>query len=191
MLGAVPPRSDFDCDQAVAACARGDASALRALYDHESPRLLGVVQRLVKNMPLAEDIVHDTFVKVWRKAGTFDASRGEARGWLYTVARHQALNTLRDKQREVAVDDDTAEALDAQASLAAWRDTQDAHAWQAVAGRMGPCLEALEPVRRNCVLHAYVDGLSHTEIAARVGAPLGTVKAWIKRSLAALRECLQ
>ena len=187
----MPVTDAFDCDSAVAACARGDASALRALYTHESPRLLGVVQRLVKNMPLAEDIVHDTFVKVWQKASTFDASRGEARGWLYTIARHQALNTLRDSQREVVVDDDTTEALDAQASMAAWHDTRDAYAWQEAAGRMGPCLEALEPVRRNCILHAYVDGLSHTEIATRVGAPLGTVKAWIKRSLAALRECLQ
>ena len=52
------------------------------------------------------------------------------------------------------------------------------------------CLEQLEPVRRNCVLHAYVDGLSHAQIAIRLGAPLGTVKAWIKRSLLALRECM-
>ena len=71
------------------------------------------------------------------------------------------------------------------------RDTLDAFSWQDSAGRMQPCLEQLEPVRRNCVLHAYVDGLSHSEIALRVGAPLGTVKAWIKRSLLNLRECLQ
>lgn len=54
----------------------------------------------------------------------------------------------------------------------------------------GPCLEQLEPVRRNCLLHAYVEGLSQSEIAQRIGAPLGTVKAWIKRSLKALKECL-
>ena len=74
--------------------------------------------------------------------------------------------------------------------LAAWRDTQDSFAWQDSAARIAPCLEQLEPVRRNCILHAYVDGLSHSEIAQRTGAPLGTVKAWIKRSLAALRDCI-
>ena len=66
----------------------------------------------------------------------------------------------------------------------------DAFGWRDSAGRIGPCLEQLEPVRRNCVLHAYVEGLSHSEIAQRLGAPLGTVKAWIKRSLKALKECL-
>ena len=84
----------------------------------------------------------------------------------------------------------SAAALDARASLEAWHDMADAFAWQDSAGRLGPCLEQLEPVRRNCILHAYVDGLSHGEIARRLEAPLGTVKAWIKRSLAALRECM-
>ena len=88
------------------------------------------------------------------------------------------------------MDDDSAQVLDDAASLQAWRDTQDSFAWQDCAGRIGPCLEQLEPVRRNCLLHAYLDGLSHSEIAQRTGAPLGTVKAWIKRSLAALRECM-
>ena len=88
------------------------------------------------------------------------------------------------------MDDDTAAALDARASLEAWHDMADAFAWQDSVGRLGPCLEQLEPMRRNCILHAYVDGLSHNEIARRLEAPLGTVKAWIKRGLSALRECM-
>lgn len=190
MLFPVAWIDDYDCDRAVAACARGEAAALQALYTHEAARLLGVVQRLVRNMPLAEDVVHDTFVKVWQKAATFDATRGEARGWLYTIARHQALNAVRDGAREVVLDEDAAQALDQDHSMTAWQDARDSFAWQDHTGRMEPCLAQLEPVRRNCILHAYVDGLSHSEIATRVGAPLGTVKAWIKRSLAALRECL-
>ena len=106
------------------------------------------------------------------------------------MARNLALNAVRDGARELAVDDDTAAALDARASLEAWHDAADAFVWQDSVGRIGPCLEQLEPVRRNCILHAYVDGLSHNEIARRLEAPLGTVKAWIKRSLAALRECM-
>ena len=144
----------------------------------------------MRDRALAEDIVHDACVNIWTRAASFERKLGSARGWIYSVARNLALNAVRDGHREVAVDDETAAALDARASLEAWHDMADAFAWQDSAGRIGPCLEQLEPVRRNCILHAYVDGLSHGEIARRLDAPLGTVKAWIKRSLAALRECM-
>ena len=163
---------------------------MHRLYEQEGARLLGVALRIVRQRALAEDIVHDACVNIWTRAASYDASRGSARGWIYSVARNLALNAVRDGARELAVDDDTAAALDARASLEAWHDMADAFAWQDSAGRLGPCLEQLEPVRRNCILHAYVDGLSHNEIARRLEAPLGTVKAWIKRSLAALRECM-
>jgi RNA polymerase sigma-70 factor (ECF subfamily) len=182
--------SDFDYELALAACAKGQGAALQQLYEQESPRLLGVVQRMVRNMPLAEDIVHDAFVNIWKRAASFDASRGEARGWMYSIARNLALNSLRDNAREMAVEDEVMNDLEAEQSLQAWRETADAFAWEDSAGRMTLCLERLDPVRRNCVLHAYVDGLTHSEIAQRIGAPLGTVKAWIKRSLLNLRECL-
>jgi RNA polymerase sigma-70 factor (ECF subfamily) len=182
---------EFDYAASLAACARRDAAALQRLYERESPRLLGVVQRIVRNRPQAEDIVHDAFVNIWNRAHSFDASRGDARGWIYTVARNLALNAVRKGAREIASDDAALAAADAEVSLAAWRDTEDAFAWQQVSGRLARCLEALDPVRRNCLLHAYVDGLSQAEIAQRISAPLGTVKAWIRRSLTGLKECLQ
>lgn len=181
---------EFDHAAALRACAAGDRQALRRLYDAEGPRLLGVARRIVRDTALAEDIVHDTFIKIWTHAASADPARGSARGWIYSVLRHQALNAMRDSAHEVGVDDDTAAALDADASLAAWREMADHFEWQASEGRVRDCLGGLEPVRRNCILHAYVDGLSHSEIATRIGAPLGTVKAWIKRSLTALRECM-
>jgi RNA polymerase sigma-70 factor (ECF subfamily) len=187
----VTPTEDFDYERALARCAKGDGAALHLLYQQESPRLLGVVQRIVRNRPLAEDIVHDAFVNIWKRAATFQADRGAARGWIYAIARNLALNKVRDSTRELAVEDEVMDTLDANQSMQAWRETQDNSGWQDSAGRLGPCLAQLEPVRRNCVLHAYVDGLSHSEIAVRVGAPLGTVKAWIKRSLNHLRDCLQ
>lgn len=187
----MPSFNDFDYEAALAACARGDGLALRRLYDQESARLLGVAQRIVRDLAVAEDIVHDAFVNIWNRAASFDPARGAGRAWIYSVTRNLALNTVRDASREVPMDENRHEALDAQASLQAWRDTSHEFAWQESAGRIGPCLERLEPARRNCLMHAYVEGLSHSEIAARVGAPLGTVKAWIKRSLAALRECLE
>jgi len=182
--------SEFDYEATLAACAAGDRSAMQRLYAQEGARLLGVVERIVRDRALAEDIVHDACVNIWTRAASFERTLGSARGWIYSVARNLALNAVRDGRREVAVDDETAAALDARASLEAWHDMADAFAWQDSAGRIGPCLEQLEPVRRNCILHAYVDGFSHGEIARRLDAPLGTVKAWIKRSLAALRECM-
>ena len=184
------PFDGFDYDAALAACAAGDQSALRRLYDQEGARLLGVAKRIVRDTALAEDIVHDAFIKIWTRAGSFDPLRGAARGWLYTVTRHLALNAVRDNAREVGVDDATLVALDANASMAQWEAVADSFAWQGCAGQIALCMEQLEPVRRNCLLHAYVDGLSHREIAERVAAPAGTVKSWIKRSLASLKLCL-
>lgn len=184
------PAPEFNYEAALEACAAGDNAALRRLYDHEGARLLGVAQRIVRDAALAEDIVHDAFIKIWTRAASFDPQCGSGRGWLYTITRHLALNAVRDNSREVTVDDDTAVALDAHASMENWRDVTDAFVWSAIAGHVQRCLEQLEPVRRNCILHAYVDGLSHSEIAQRLDAPLGTVKAWIKRSLGALRECM-
>lgn len=143
----------------------------------ESPRLLGVAKRLVHDTALAEDIVHDAFLKIWVGAARFDPARGSARGWMFSVTRHLALNFIRDNSREVHAEIDiqhNAETFDAQVH----------------SSRIHLCLELLEPARRSCILHAYVDGYSHAEISHKLGTPLGTVKAWIKRSLTALRECM-
>ena len=200
-MQSLPPEPAFDAaadtdvpdyEALLAACARGDHAALKRLYELESPRLLGMVRRIVRDNGLAEDLLHDAFVKIWTGAASFDAGRGSARGWMYSLTRHLALNAVRDRDahEQPLADEGAAEAVDGQAALEAWRDTQDNFAWQDSGGRVVHCLEQLEPVRRNCVLHAYVDGLSHAQIAIRLGAPLGTVKAWIKRSLVALRECM-
>lgn len=187
----MPDRAEqFDYEAALNACAAGDHAALRRLYDQESARLLGVAQRIVRDTALAEDIVHDAFIKVWTCAGGYDPLRGEARGWMYSITRHLALNAMRDHSREVTVDDDAAAAADAKVSMERWADVGDAFAFRVSAGQIRDCLEQLEPVRRNCLLHAFVEGLSHSEIAARVDAPMGTVKSWIKRSLASLKVCL-
>lgn len=171
------PEALFDYEARLAACARGERQALRDLYVQESPRLLGVAIRLVRDTALAEDIVHDAFLKIWAGAARFDPARGSGRGWMFSVTRHLALNFLRDTRREVdlGIDlQDSTESVDAQVH----------------SSRIHGCLEQLEPVRRTCIVHAYVDGYSHAEIAHKLGTPLGTVKAWIKRSLTALRECM-
>lgn len=163
---------------------------MRRLYEHEGSRLLGVAMRIVRQRALAEDILHDACVKIWTRAACFDGARGSARGWIYSVVRNLALNAVRDASRHVDVDEDTTQALEADMSVQAYQEVAQAFELNASLGRLQHCLAGLDPARRNCVLHAYVDGCSHGEIAERLGAPLGTVKAWIRRSLVSLRECM-
>lgn len=184
------PQTPFDYEAALQACARGERLALQRLYEQESPRLLGVVHRIVADRARAEDIVHDAFIKIWNGAASFDARRGSARGWMFTVARHLALNSVRNIAREVPMNDRDDPHAEVQTTLEGWQDVGDAFDWRVNPSRIHGCLEQLEPVRRNCIFHAYVDGYSHQQIAQKLGAPLGTVKAWIKRSLASLRECI-
>ena len=184
-----PPNS-FNHAQALQACARGDHQALQQIYQHESRYLLGVALRIVRQRQQAEDVLHDAFMNIWTQSARFDAAAGSGRGWIYSVVRNQALNAVRRSGREVSVDEETAEALDAQSSMLAHRDTLDAFELNASMGKLNDCLQRLEPARRNCILYAYVDGCSHGEIAERTQTPLGTVKAWIKRSMGTLRECM-
>ena len=183
-------QAPFNYEAALHACALGERQALQRLYEQEGPRLLGVVQRIVGERALAEDIVHDAFLKIWNGAAGFDARRGTARGWMYTVARHLALNSVRNRSREVSLADETDEDSHHQATVEGWQQVTDAFDWRVSPGRIDFCLDQLEPVRRNCIFYAYVDGYSHQQIAQKLGAPLGTVKAWIKRSLVSLRECI-
>ena len=179
----------FDHAAALQACARGDRQALESIYRHESRYLLGVALRIVRQRQQAEDVLHDAFMAIWTKAASFDATLGSGRGWIYSVTRNLALNSVRNGAREVSVDEETAEALDAQVSLENHPVT-DAFELRASMGKLNDCLSRLEPARRNCILYAYVDGCSHGEIAERTQTPLGTVKAWIKRSMGSLRECM-
>ena len=169
----------FDYEACLLACARGDQRALRQLYEQDSSHLLGVALRITRDKALAEDVVHDAFIKIWRGAGSFDPSRGSARGWVFTVTRHLALNVVRNRYREVPLEEQHEQLT-----------SSENFEFSARTGQVHTCLEQLDPARRTCILHAYVDGYSHSEIALKLGTPLGTVKAWIKRSLAALRECM-
>lgn len=178
------PRDDFDYEAALAACARGDRYALRAVYERERRWLMAVALRITRRRELAEEVLHDAFVQIWRKAATFDPALGSARGWIYTVVRHRALNAVRSSARTVAVDEGALVALaDAQA---AWRAGER----EIDAGALAECLGRLDDQKRTCVMLAFVDGYTHEELAKHLDAPLGTVKSWIRRALLALRECL-
>lgn len=183
---------DFDYEAALAACARGDQHALRRIYDRDARGLLGVALRILRRRQLAEDVLHDAFLNIWTKARSFDPARGEGRGWIYSIVRHQALSVARSSGREVQADEADFDALANEAALidGAGGGLADAFERQQDLGRLHDCLVGLDASKRNSILYAYVDGCSHAEIAARMQSPLGTIKAWIKRGLSALKECM-
>lgn len=165
--------------------AKGDRTALARIFDAESGRLVAIAQRIVRRRDLAEEVVQDIFVSVWRRADQFDATRGNARAWLTVMTRNRALNLLRDDARVEYHDE---------ADLAAMGDRQaDAlGAFDALSARdaLRTCLERLDEPKRRAILLCYVTGLNHGEAAATMNAPLGTVKAWIRRGVISLQECL-
>lgn len=180
----------FDHNAALAACARGDQSALQRLYERENRFLMGVALRIVRERAAAEDVLHDAFMAIWSRASTFDPNRGEGRGWMCSIVRHGALNAVRASARTVSVDEELLDDLqDAEPQAAP--DMLDAFSMRSTLGQLDQCLERLDVAKRNCVLLAYLDGCTHAEIAERLSAPLGSVKAWIRRGMASLKECLE
>lgn len=168
----------------ISACAAGEKQALKTLMQAEGGRMLGVARRMLRRSDLAEDAVQDALVLVWRRAHQFDASRGSAKGWLYTILRNRCLTMLRQEDREVATEADQIEATSQEAVLTA--------AFEGLETTTGlrQCLERLDGATRQAILSSYVLGHSHGEIAGRLDAPLGTIKARVRRGLLKLRECL-
>ena len=175
----------FDHATALEGCARKEVAALRQLYEHEGGFLLAVALRIVRRREVAADVLHDALLDIWQRAGSFDRTKGAARAWITSVVRYRALKHVRSARRETGLDP-AAEAEiadDAPDAFAALAATQEG-------ARLHGCLAQLEPERRHAILLAYVDGLSQSDIAERLGTPLGTVKAWVRRSLVALKRCL-
>ncbi len=175
----------FDYESTIEACARGEHVALRSLYERESRWLLGVALRIVRDRDAAHDVLQDAFLQIWQRAGSYQRSLGSARGWVYTVVRHRALDVLRRAGRETSVGDDIDAYADRDASSNHLPDSGSVD--EVLLNR---CLDALDERKRECVVYAFVEGFTHEQIAQRLAAPIGSVKSWIRRGLISLKECL-
>jgi RNA polymerase sigma-70 factor, ECF subfamily len=172
-----------DAEALLARCARGDRDAFRLLYDRWGSRLYGIALRITRQNAMAADATQEAFVQIWQRAHRFDPVRGSAEAWLIGIVRYRALDVVRRRPREVLgyePEEHEDEAPDALARLVT----------TAEGAALYRCLKELEEDRRRLVVLAFVEGLSHSELAARMNTPLGTVKSWIRRSLVSLRECL-
>jgi RNA polymerase sigma-70 factor (ECF subfamily) len=171
----------------IAACARRDRAAFQRLYERTSSQLLACLIRILRNRASAEDALQDVFVQVWNRAAQFESTRGSAWGWLVAIARYRAIDMRRRESRGAAT------ALPGENDIAIDEEPQDelmALGDRATAA-LTHCLGALQPRQRECIVLAYQGGLTHAEVASEVGEPLGSVKSWIRRGLAALKRCLE
>ena len=168
------------------ACARGDRTALHGLYLATAPQLFGLALGILRSRELAEDIMQDSFVSVWRYAHSFDPGRGSAMAWLARIVRNRCIDHLRQRGREVPLDPEF---------MQRWEDPTaspaDLAALSQDARRLRECLDELEESPRKILLLVYYEGMTYDEAADRAGAPLGTVKSWVRRSLVRLKGCME
>ncbi|MHB1060099.1 MAG: sigma-70 family RNA polymerase sigma factor [Rhodanobacter sp.] len=167
-------------------CATGDRAALARLYESTAPQLFGLALRMVRRRDLAEEVLQDAYLAAWRHAASFDEGRGTAFAWLAAILRNRAIDLLRRRGREAPLDPEAAAAVPdpAPGPLARAVESEAARA-------LAACLGELEDGPRRSLLLAYYDGLTYEQTASRLGAPVGTVKSWIRRSLQRLKSCLE
>lgn len=171
--------------------ALGDPAALERLYHRTAPLLLGVAMRILGRRELAEEVVHDSFVRIWRSARSFDPQAPSAVAWMVAIARHRALDVVgsADSARVDGVED-----IDALLDRMWERDDDgedDRLGRRREHGWLRHCLGLLKPAERQALVLAYMHGLSHGELARHLARPLGTVKSWVRRGLDSLRGCVE
>ena len=173
-------------ERALLECASGSQSAVGEIYAREKDHLRAVAHRIVHDKSRAEDVIHDAFAQILRFAKDFDPARGSARGWIYAIVRNTALKMQANARRELALDDDTLNAI-------CEREQTVPNPASCVPDSMTlrTMLDQLEPKHRASLLLAIIDGCTHQEIAKYLGVPVGTVKAWIRRELVAMRRQLE
>ncbi len=178
---------DAELISLMARTARGDQSALAALYDNTNRLVYGLILRVLGDSSTAEEVLLDVYTQVWRQAASYDTSRGTPLAWLTTIARSRAIDRLRsgwqERQRKEPLDTindrETVAANPEETTVASERQRFVRQA-----------LSSLSPEQREVIELAYYGGLSHSEIAAKLNQPLGTVKTRTRLGMIKLREAL-
>jgi len=181
-----PPSPPSDATPLFARVAAGDQAALRALYDRHAPQAMAVAMRILRAPNEAEEIVQETFVEVWRRAAEYDGRRGGATTWIVAIARNRAIDRLRARG---TIDRTQRAAADEPLARTAPTPLEDVEDRQRRA-RVATALAVLPVEQRRCIELAYFEGLSHGEIAARTGDPLGTVKTRMRLGMDKLAALL-
>lgn len=175
-------------EQLLAQVAESDRNAFAMLYQNSANVLFGVLLRILLRRDIAEEALQDVYIKIWNQAGSYRASRGKALTWMISIARNRALDIKRTLGRETRLpaDFDQSEAQPANEDS----DPELAAQWGDNADRLTRCMQELSTDQSGSIRLAFLRGYSHSEIAGVLGAPVGTVKSWIRRGLNALKGCL-
>jgi RNA polymerase sigma-70 factor, ECF subfamily len=163
----------------VAAIRNGDEAAMAQLYDRYSGVVYSVALRVLGDTGAAEDILQEVFMQIWRSPDMFDASRGSLAGWLAVIARNRAIDSLRKRRPEAEI---TEVIVSVEPDLV--RGVEWSRTIEKIRGALGSML----PPQRSALEMSFFEGLTHSEIAAKTGEPLGTIKTRIRAGLLALRK---
>jgi RNA polymerase sigma-70 factor (ECF subfamily) len=174
--------------QILAAVAGGSADALERLYDRYAATAFGLARRILAQQDLAEEVVQDVFSQVWREAGRYDAARASVAGWIVLLTRTRAIDRLR--ARRARPDQDRPVEPVAQPLATAERSPEQVAISSEDARKVRAALAVLPDEQRSLVDLAYYEGLTHSEIAARTGVPLGTVKTRLRSAMMAMRAAI-
>jgi len=174
-----------DLTDLLAAAARGDRTAFERLYVATRAKLYGVVLRILRRRDLADEVIQETYLKIWGSAGSFNPAVASPITWMVTIARNRAIDLVR-KRSEASIEEEP-QAMDVAADtlnpLAARELSEDLK-------RLMDCVGLLEADRKEMVLLAYYNGASREQLAAKFDKPVNTIKTWLRRSLIEIRECL-
>jgi RNA polymerase sigma-70 factor (ECF subfamily) len=166
----------------------GSAEAFERLYKLAAPLMLGVAKRIVGRAELAEECLHDAFAKIWNAAGGFDPLATQPVAWMVAIVRNRAFD-IRASHDVSRVDSYAEEDLD---RLFDWsEDAGVAEDRRRATHWLRDCLGRLQAVERQALVLAYQHGLSHSELATHLAKPLGTVKTWVRKGMASLRQCVE
>ena len=163
----------------------GSADAFERLYKMTAPLLLGVARRIVGRLELAEEVLHDSFAKIWQLAGTFDPLATRPVAWMVAITRNRAIDLPASREVSSIESHDEESLFDWSESAEETEERRRNTQW------LHDCLSRLQPAERQALVLAYQHGLSHGELAQQLAKPLGTVKTWVRRGLANLRECVE
>ncbi|GAB5348160.1 sigma-70 family RNA polymerase sigma factor [Alteriqipengyuania sp. 357] len=181
------PEASERLKAAMVRLAKGDREALEEVYRLTNVKLFGICLRILGDRKEAEDALQDVYLTLWRNAARYDAKRASPIAWLATFARNRAVDRLRTgKVRRAAVPVAEAAVLPAGGPSA---ETMLIDAERSA--RVHACLEALDAKQRGSIRAAFFEGRTYAQLAEGEGVPLGTMKSWIRRGLARLRQCME
>ncbi len=167
------------------AIANGDVAAFEQLYGATRAKLYGVLLRILGKPELAEEVMQETYLKVWKMADKFDSTLASPITWMVAIARNRAIDIVR-KKGEVSIEDEPGAmevAADTPAPLARREMTEELK-------RLLSCLGKLDPEKQRIVLLAYYSGWSRDQLAKKLDIPVNTIKTWLRRSLLEIRGCM-